>query len=576
LTRLSPDDRNTVQILEAKVRQDPTPANYYNLGVAYGRIGSFNLELSCYERAISLEGPRLDTVTNLFSVLESLNDQRAIVANYWRYRSYVANHIPLLLRCLSLAQKYEHRILFRSAINKLRNKLPFSQKLTFLISWLKHIFSLSDYTKANIACLLNFYEQALSNESKLYEPLSKIEATILIPLFSRTHLAYINCDQLRINSIHLRFLKILLNDAMGNIEIKEALDKNVRKPNILFISVGRYNVQRFLLDQVSDDLSTIKPDLLLINNWNQASFKNTFNNVFLESASDYSGLELIFNKYSKKYEKIYFDEVGMSIELQVLSAFRWDGITYTSWLHPVTTGAGGVDFYVASERIIRKQFERFSEQIVTNGALGIRLKISPSFKRKEFSQRDYVLIGSIQNPNKYLPEHDCLYTNLLKECPSVQLNFLLGASECTNRKFIRRISLAMQNHGITKRRFGFTPYRPRQRYLEYLTSLDAIIDTPFWSGGNTTLDAIECGVPIFCLRGESLRGGHSASILETLGQTIPIATTQNELINLISNFSSSPETRKRLTIDFRLQAEENYNAFNESTPTIQDCLERHL
>lgn len=573
MTQTGAEKYINVKLLEELIRRDPSPSNYYNLGVAYGRIGSLNLELSCYERALSIEGPKLDTLTNLFGVLESLNDQRKLVAKYWCYRRYVASNISLLLQCLTLFQRYEQRVLFRGAISKLKKKLTPSRKLDFILNWLNLIFSLSTHNELELDRLLTCCEQELGN-LHIYEPLSKEDASLIIPLFNRSLVAYINVDQLRINSIHQGLLRSLIQDAGGWTKDGERRCGNNTKLTILFVSVGRYNVKRFLLDQVDGESGALKPDLLLINNKNEDLFKKTFKNIYIESASDYFGLECILKKYSTKYEKVYFDEVGMSIELQVLSAFRWEATTYTSWLHPVTTGTGGVDCYIASERTLRTKSETFSERIVLNGAIGVNLRINPFFQEKEISVKNEVLIGSIQNPNKYLPENDFLYHKLLQACPRVHLNFLLGTSECTNRKFVRRISLQMHNHGVTRDRFSFTEHRGRHQYLKHLESLDAIIDTPFWSGGNTTLDAIESGIPVFCLRGESLRGGHSASIIETLGQTNLIATSIKDLINLVADFSSSQETQKRVIGEFRLGVEENYKAFNESTPTIQGCLER--
>ena len=46
---------------------------------------------------------------------------------------------------------------------------------------------------------------------------------------------------------------------------------------------------------------------------------------------------------------------------------------------------------------------------------------------------------------------------------------------------------------------------------------DAMLDTLHWSGGNTSLDALACGLPIVTLPGPFMRGRQSAGMLSLLG-----------------------------------------------------------
>jgi CRISPR-associated protein Csy1 len=44
-----------------------------------------------------------------------------------------------------------------------------------------------------------------------------------------------------------------------------------------------------------------------------------------------------------------------------------------------------------------------------------------------------------------------------------------------------------------------------------------MVDTPHWSGGNTTIDALLCGLPVVTVPGALMRGRQSMAMLRMLG-----------------------------------------------------------
>lgn len=51
-----------------------------------------------------------------------------------------------------------------------------------------------------------------------------------------------------------------------------------------------------------------------------------------------------------------------------------------------------------------------------------------------------------------------------------------------------------------------------QEYLQVNRCSDIFLDTCSWSGGNTTLEAIACGLPIVTYPGDFMRGRHAAAM----------------------------------------------------------------
>ncbi|HEY9670091.1 MAG TPA: hypothetical protein V6D11_01425 [Waterburya sp.] len=74
---------------------------------------------------------------------------------------------------------------------------------------------------------------------------------------------------------------------------------------------------------------------------------------------------------------------------------------------------------------------------------------------------------------------------------------------------------------------------PQQNYRSYLSlnwASDIYLDTFSWSGGNTTLEAISCNLPIVTCPGEFMRSRHSYGILRMLDVTETIARNESEYI----------------------------------------------
>jgi predicted O-linked N-acetylglucosamine transferase (SPINDLY family) len=69
-------------------------------------------------------------------------------------------------------------------------------------------------------------------------------------------------------------------------------------------------------------------------------------------------------------------------------------------------------------------------------------------------------------------------------------------------------------------------------YLMINLLSDVYLDTITWSGGNTSLEAIACNLPIVTCTGEFMRGRHTDSFLKMLGVTDTIVQNEAEYIDI--------------------------------------------
>jgi predicted O-linked N-acetylglucosamine transferase (SPINDLY family) len=110
-------------------------------------------------------------------------------------------------------------------------------------------------------------------------------------------------------------------------------------------------------------------------------------------------------------------------------------------------------------------------------------------------------------------------------------------------------------------------------YLRLNVVCDAMLDTLRWSGGNTTLDALACGLPVVTLPGRFMRGRQSAGMLSTIGVTDTVARDLDHYVALASRLARDRAWRD--DVSARIVARRS-ELFDDARPIAAwiDALER--
>ncbi|ELR98063.1 hypothetical protein [Gloeocapsa sp. PCC 73106] len=75
---------------------------------------------------------------------------------------------------------------------------------------------------------------------------------------------------------------------------------------------------------------------------------------------------------------------------------------------------------------------------------------------------------------------------------------------------------------------------------------DIFLDSIGWTGGNTTLEAIACDLPVVTTPGEFMRGRHSSAILTMLQVTDTIGADVSEYIDIAVKLGLDQSWRDRV------------------------------
>ena len=117
-------------------------------------------------------------------------------------------------------------------------------------------------------------------------------------------------------------------------------------------------------------------------------------------------------------------------------------------------------------------------------------------------------------PFKYAPEHDGIFAALARQIPEGRLVFFQHHTPALSRALQARLRAAFAREGLAFDRHAvFIPWQDKGPFFGLLGHARVFLDTIGFSGFNTALQAVQCGLPIVSRDGRFLRGRLASGIL---------------------------------------------------------------
>ncbi len=222
-------------------------------------------------------------------------------------------------------------------------------------------------------------------------------------------------------------------------------------------------------------------------------------------------------------DALVYPELGMHGETFSLASLRLAPVQVAGWGHPTTTGLPNIDYFVSSREMEPGDAAAsYRERLVLLPGLGTRygMPAAPhSATREEFGLPAGANLYLVpQSLFKIHPENDALLAEVMAADPNGRLVFFVAPYDAVTGAFQARLVESLGRHGLTlENRAIFLPYMTHAEYLRVNAVCDVMLDTLHWSGGNTSLDALACALPVVTLPGHLMRGRQSMAMLRMLG-----------------------------------------------------------
>ncbi len=253
---------------------------------------------------------------------------------------------------------------------------------------------------------------------------------------------------------------------------------------------------------------------------------------------------------------LIFPELGMDARVLLVAALRLAPRQAVSWGHPVTTGLSTIDTFLACEAMGVAPDRRWTvEDRLDLPGIGItytRPSPAPAIDRDHFGlPPDRPLLLCVQSLQKYRPAHDHLYARLAAALPDALFLFVSAPGTRRTERLQDRLAGVFAEHQLDlPAHVRFLPRLSEADWMGLLSLGDLFLDSPEWSGGNTTLEAVSVGLPCIAWPGTTFRGRHCLGINRELGlgELCPPdeATWLQATIELVQSPERRTDLRRRI------------------------------
>ena len=160
------------------------------------------------------------------------------------------------------------------------------------------------------------------------------------------------------------------------------------------------------------------------------------------------------------------------------------------------------------------------------------------------------LLLCAQSLFKIHPDMDASFHEILERVPYAQLYFVdlpAGMGPVTERFRARLASAGID----VEDRVQFLPRMPLKDFLGWLRHANVVLDSWYFSGGDSSFSALAAGAPVVTLQGAFYRGRQTAGLLQETGLPETIAETPDRYAEIAERMA----TDRAYTDDLRRKLE---------------------
>ena len=242
---------------------------------------------------------------------------------------------------------------------------------------------------------------------------------------------------------------------------------------------------------------------------------------------------------SEPLDVLIYPEIGMDSMAAKLATLRLAPVQATTWGHPETSGLPTIDYYIsAADFEPENAQDNYAEKLVQLPNLGCCYHpldtawedVSLAELGIDTGRPLFVCPGT---PFKYAPKHDWIYPAIAHELGSCQFIFFKYQLETLARRLTQRLEMAFAKVGLAHKDYVVElPWLSKPRFNSVMHQATGFLDTIGFSGFNTAMQAVECGLPIVTREGRFLRGRLASGVLRRTGMTELIAESDQDYVNL--------------------------------------------
>lgn len=249
---------------------------------------------------------------------------------------------------------------------------------------------------------------------------------------------------------------------------------------------------------------------------------------------------------------LIYPAIGMDTKTVQLAAQRLAPVQGTTWGHPDTSGLPTMDFYLSAEGLEPAgAAAHYTERLVLLPHFGVTYDPAdvaaalPDLGKLGLPT-DAPLMLCPGMPFKYAPEYDSMWVEIARRTGSARLVYFRPDNSDLTDRFERRLRKCFEAAGIEfDRHVSFIPFLSRSNFYGLMKHAYLFLDSPGFSGFNTVMQAMECGLPVVTLEGAFLRGRLGSGILRRIGLDALVVNSSEAYVDLVANLIEDEGRRRQ-------------------------------
>lgn len=242
-----------------------------------------------------------------------------------------------------------------------------------------------------------------------------------------------------------------------------------------------------------------------------------------------------------RLDLLHYWECGTTNYNYLMPSIRLAPTQSTGWGAVETTGIKHMDLFISSGLQEPDNAQTYySEQLITLPSLPFvtpkpTLHGTPKTRREfGFSDNEPLLLCA-QHIWKIHPDMDELFKQCLESIPNARLALISSHSEAQKSQLMERLE---KNLGSLAKQVRILPYMEYVDYLSLMRCADAVLDTCYYGGGQSTLDALAMGAPVVTLPGNFLRGRSTLACYRAMRWETLIAKTADDFAEKVKQLAT--------------------------------------
>lgn len=509
------------QVLRRAIATHPTANAYHNLASALGRMDKRDEALRAAQTAISLEPNNADHHRVLGMLLQSFKKGGQAIAAFRKALDLEPGDAGT---SISLATALNHEGRMQEALAVLDQVVEPTPGIQAARAIFVPVIPMNvEEIEEGRARVLDEFSKLRSRDIRLQDPYREIGLTHFF-------WSYHSKTELPLQRAASEFYRQACPELTWEADLKPPSGKI--RVGVCSAHLNRHTIGKLFLRLIAglreDDIEVVFFDPTAnSDDWTKTMI-DVVDESYLLSTNFYASREYIAEK---RLDALFYPDIGMDPMTYFLAYSRLAPLQFMTWGHPVSTAIPNMDCFLSSVDLEREGGQTdYSERLVLFEDLMtvFTRPETPTATRADLGlPEDKHLYVCPQTSFKLHPDFDRVFAEILRRDPDGLVVLITGNEPNWDDLLKQRFARVMPD---VAERIMFLGKLSLEHFLALNKLADAVLDTFYFGGGNSSLEVFSAGAPIVTLPGEMLRGRITLAQYRKMGISDLIAIDEDDYI----------------------------------------------